>query len=162
MSFRHLIKLIAALGLSLAFNHIVLAHEYHIGALMIGHPYARATAPGQTAAGAYLSIENTGKTADSLLSIRSPIATSAELHTMSMDGNVMKMREVDSITVKPTEKIAMQPGGGYHIMLMGLSQALKNGDKFPLFLKFKNAGEIEVSVYVQALDKGSETEHQHH
>jgi hypothetical protein len=55
--------------------------------------------------------------------VSSPVAKSGEIHTMAMEGNVMKMREVDGgLEVKPGQKITMQPGNGYHIMLMGLSR----------------------------------------
>jgi copper(I)-binding protein len=153
MSFRHLIALFAGFVLSSA----AFAHSYKIGDLHIGHPWARATVPGQPSGGAYLSIENTGKTSDKLVSASSPIARSTEIHTMSMEGDVMKMREVGSIEIKPAEKIAMQPGNGYHIMMIGLSQPLKTGDKIPMTLTFEKAGKLEVQVYVEdkSMDKDS-------
>ncbi|WP_309984700.1 copper chaperone PCu(A)C [Herbaspirillum seropedicae] len=126
------------------------AHEYKLGQLEIGHPYARATVPGQPAAGAYLSIENKGATADRLVGVSSPAAKSGEIHTMAMEGNVMKMREVDGgLEVKPGQKIAMQPGNGYHIMLMGLSKPLQAGDKVPATLTFEKAGKVEVTFNVE-------------
>ena len=72
-----------------------------------------------------------------------------------MDGNVMKMREVGSIDIKPAEKITMQPGNGYHIMLIGLSQQLKVGDKIPLTLTFAKAGKVEVMLFVEDKNTGS-------
>ncbi len=60
-----------------------------------------------------------------------------------MDSNVILMREVGEIEVNPENKIDMTPGNGYHIMLIGLTQQLKTGDKFPLMLTFQNAGKIE-------------------
>lgn len=145
MHFRSLIPLVAALSIAASAS----AHEYNAGQLRIGHPYARATVPNQSSGGAYLTIENNGKDIDKLVAVASPIATSAGIHTMSMDGNVMRMREVSGIVIKPSGKIAMQPGDGYHIMLSGLKQPLKAGDKFPLTLTFEKAGKIDVSVMVQ-------------
>lgn len=158
---RHIALLLGGLALSIAAQ----AHEYKVGDLQVGHPWARTTVPGQPSGGAYLSIENKGKAADKLIAVASPVAKSTEIHTMSMDGNVMKMREVGSIEVKPSEKVAMQPGNGYHIMLIGLSQPLKAGDKIPLTLTFEKAGKLEVSVYVEdkaAKDAGGSAEHAHH
>jgi hypothetical protein len=129
------------------------AHEYNAGPLRIGHPYARATVPNQSTGGAYLSIENSGKNPDKLVAVASPIANSIGIHTMSMDGNVMRMREVSGIEIKPSDKVVMQPGNGYHIMLTGLKQPLKAGDKFPLTLTFEKAGKVDVSVMVQDKDK---------
>ena len=68
------------------------AHGYKLGQLEIGHPYARATVPGQPAGGAYLSLENKGTTPDKLVSLSSPVAKTTEIHTMAMEGNLMKMR----------------------------------------------------------------------
>ena len=159
---RHLIALIATVG----FSFTVSAHEYKVGDLQIGHPYARATVAGQPSGGAYLSIENKGKSNDKLIAVASPAAKTTEIHTMSMDGNVMKMREVGSIEIKPAEKIAMQPGNGYHIMLIGLSQQLKAGDKIPLTLTFEKAGKLDVTLNVEdkSANNGDKAgmEHKHH
>ena len=163
MQSRLAFRFIAALGLSLGLSTLAIGHEYKVGNIAIDHPYARATAPGQPSAGAYLSIENNGKEKDTLTSISTTIAKSTEVHSMTMDGNVMKMREVSSIDIKPSEKIAMQPGGGFHIMLIGLRKPLKTGDKFPMTLTFEKAGKIEVNVYVEDMSKAGEktAEHKH-
>lgn len=135
------------------------ANGYHAGDVYIEHPYARATVPHQTTGAAYLVIENKGKKDDRLVGLASPIAASVEIHTMSMDGNVMKMREVSEVALKPAAKIAMQPGGGYHLMLIGLRQPLKAGDRFPLTLSFEKAGRAEVLVIVEET-VGTGTAHQ--
>lgn len=127
------------------------AHDYTAGAIQIDHPYARATVPGQPSGGVYMTLENTGKTADRLIAAATPAAKKAEIHTMSMDGNVMKMREVDGVELAPAAKVAMAPGNGYHVMLLGLTQQLKAGDQLPMTLTFEKAGKVEVSVTVQAL-----------
>ena len=163
MHFRSLILFVVALLVTVSAN----AREYKVGELLISHPYARVTVPNQAVGGAYLTIENNSKNIDKLIALASPIAKSIEIHTMSMDGNVMKMREVSGIEIKPSGKVVMQPGNGYHIMLTGLKQPLKAGDKFPLTLTFEKAGKVEVSVVVQAKGKGPEAAkeagaHQHH
>ncbi len=145
MQFRSVVTVIAALG----FSASAYALDYKVGALHIKHPYARATVPNQPAGAAYLGIENKGKRADKLIAVSSPIAASTQIHTMSMDDGVMKMREVSSIEIKPLAAIVMAPGAGYHIMLIGLKQPLKIGDEFPLRLTFAKAGKLEVSVVVQ-------------
>lgn len=124
-------------------------HGYLLGDLQIGHPWTRATVPGQSSGGVYLSIENKGQTSDRLVSASSPIARSTEIHTMAMEDNVMKMREIGSIEVTPAEKISMQPGKGYHIMLIGLDRSLKVGDRIPLTLTFEKAGRLEVLAHVR-------------
>jgi copper(I)-binding protein len=144
-------------SLGAAFTIVIAASNNATAAdnIVISHPYARATVPGQPSGGAYISIENKGKETDTLKSLSSSIAKSTELHTMTMDGGVMKMREVGTVDIKPSEKIAMQPGGGYHIMLIGLTKPLKSGDHFPLTLTFAKAGKIEVNVEVEAFNSNA-------
>lgn len=156
------LNLALGIGLTAGLSAAAAAHEYKAGEIAIGHPYARATAPGQPSAGAYFSLENKGAQADTLVSVNAAIAKSTQIHMMSMEGDVMKMREVGPLAIKPAEKIVMKPGGGYHIMLIGLSQPLKAGDKFPMTLTFEKAGKVEVSVYVEDVKAGDKPmEHMH-
>ena len=166
--FQRAAGIVAAIALFAAVP-LAQAHGYKLGQLEIGHPYARATVPGQPAAGAYLSLENKGTASDKLVALSSPASKSAEIHTMAMEGNLMKMREVDGgLEIKPGQKIAMQPGNGYHIMLMGLSKPLKAGDKVPLTLTFEKAGKVEVTLNVEdpaaasAQGKDEMKGHMHH
>jgi copper(I)-binding protein len=157
MQSRFVFRLIAGLGLSLGLGAALLgnsaiAGDYTAGNIAISHPYARATVPGQPTGGAYFGIENKGKETDTLKSISSDVAKSTELHAMTMDGNVMKMRDVGSVDIKPSEKIVMQPGGGYHIMLVGLNKPLKSGDQFPMTLTFAKAGKVVINVDVEAMN----------
>lgn len=145
MNLRSISMLVTTLVISTA----ALAHDYTAGEIHLDRPYARATMPMQPAAGVYLTLENTGKTADKLIALASPAAKNVELHTMSMEGNIMKMRQAPQLELKPAEKIVMKPGAGYHIMLIGLVQPLKAGARFPLTLTFEKAGKIEVSVWVE-------------
>lgn len=142
---RHLITLLTASALVCT----AAAHEFKLGDIQISHPYARATVPQQTTGGAYFNLENNSKLDDRLIHVSSTVAKSAEIHTMTMAGDVMKMREVDQIDIKAGSKITMKPGDGYHIMLVGLSKQLTPGDKFPMTLEFAKAGKIEVMVYVE-------------
>jgi copper(I)-binding protein len=123
------------------------AHEFKLGAIGIGHPYARPTVAGQPAGGAYLKLDNKG-TADRLLGGSTAAAARVELHTMNMDGDVMRMRQVDAIDVPVGQVVELKPGG-LHIMLMGLKQPLKVGERLPLTLKFEKAGEVKVEVLVE-------------
>ncbi|HET7791956.1 MAG TPA: copper chaperone PCu(A)C [Rhizobacter sp.] len=125
------------------------AHSFTLGDLKIGHPYARATVAGQPTGGAFLSVENHGRADDRLLAASAEVAKAVELHTMSMEGDVMRMRQVEAIDLPVGKAVALKPGG-LHIMLMGLKAPLKEGDKFPLKLKFEKAGEVTVQVNVEA------------
>jgi copper(I)-binding protein len=127
---------------------LVAAQEYKLKSLSIDHPFARATPPGARAAGAYLGMENDGPTSDRLVSVSSPIAGVVEMHEMTMDGGVMRMRPMPSIEITAGTRIDFKPGG-YHIMLMDLKRPLKKGEQFPLVLSFEKAGMLEVSVSVE-------------
>lgn len=148
-----------ALGFTVALAH---AHEtFKLGELTVEHVHARATAPGQPAGAGYLVIRNGGKAADRLVAASAEVAERAELHEMKMDGNVMRMREVAAIEVAAGKTVELRPGG-LHIMLMGLKAPLKQGESFPLTLRFERAGEVTVKVAVEGAGGGSHSQHQHH
>jgi len=134
------------------------AHDYALKSLKIDHPFARATPPGAKTGGVFVTVENTGSQPDRLLSASTPVAGVAELHEMSVDGGVMRMRGVAALDVKPGETLQLKPGG-YHVMLSELKQPLKVGDKFPMTLKFQNAGAVEVSVWVENMGAGGAVPH---
>lgn len=154
-------RLLPVTAFALLISTLAIAHDYQVGDVHIGHPYARATVAGQANGAAYLTLENTGDHNDALISVRSPVARSVEIHTMSMTAdNVMRMREVPSIELKAKEKVDMLPGDGYHIMLLGLKKPLKAGDKLPLILTFKKAGKVSTSMWVE--DGNAQADHTEH
>ena len=132
------------------------AHSFKAGAIDIGHPWARSTTVGAAVGGAYLKLDNHGADDALLAASADTVAGSVQLHLMSMDGSVMKMRQVDTIALPAGKVVDLKPGA-YHLMLIGLKAPLKAGDKFPLKLKFEKAGEVEVTVDVEA--GGSEHAH---
>lgn len=128
------------------------AAQFTKGNLTVNDPVATPTAPGQPNGAVFIQeIRNSGKAADELIGARSPASKSMEVHRMSMDNSVMKMREIPAIAVPANGKVSMQRGNpeGYHLMLMNLNKPLKEGDKFPVTLIFRNAGEQEVTVEVK-------------
>jgi hypothetical protein len=127
-----------------------LAHEYELKALRIDHSFARATPAGAKVAGAFMTIRNTGTTADRLVSAASPVAGVVELHEMAMDGNVMRMRAVQGIDIPAGGKAELKPGG-YHVMLMDLKGPLVEGNDVPLTLRFEKAGSVDVKVKIESM-----------
>ena len=128
----------------------VQAHDYQLGSIQIGHPWARATVAGQQAGGAFLKLQNNGTAADKLISASAAVAHSTELHSMAMEGNVMRMRPIKALDIPAGQTVELKPGG-LHIMFMGLKAPLKAGESVPLNLKFEKAGEVTVQVTVEAL-----------
>jgi periplasmic copper chaperone A len=152
---------ILALGI-LAFSFQTAAHSYKVGEISIGHPHATATPNGASNGAVYLaSIKNNSKQPDALIGATSVVSKSVELHTMSIEADVMRMREVPEIAIAAGAEIKMEPGKGFHIMLMGLKAPLKEGEKIPLKLKFKIAGEIDVIANVEKPKSGDHEHHKH-
>lgn len=128
-----------------------LAHDYTVGALKIHDPWARATPKGAPVGGAYMSISNTGTTADRLIGGSTAVAKGFEVHEMSMANGVMKMRELpNGLEIKPGETVVLKPAG-YHIMLTGLTTQMKQGEQVNGTLKFEKAGEVKVEFAVAGI-----------
>ena len=124
------------------------AHEATSNGVTVAHPWARATPGGSTVGVAYLEIKTADGVTDRLVSAASPAAGRAELHTHIKDGEVMRMRHVDTIALKPGAALVFGPRGD-HVMLMDLKAPLKAGDLIKLTLTFEKAGPIEVEATVE-------------
>ena len=107
-----------------------------------GHATALATGA------AYMKIRNNSSVPDRLLLAQSDVAQSTELHTVEMKDGVMSMHPVDGIEIPAKSEVELKPGG-FHIMLIGLTQDLKPGDRFRITLRFAKAGNIDVEVEVR-------------
>lgn len=116
-------------------------------AVNVGNAWARATAPGQKAAGAYMEIISAADAA--LVGVETPVAARAELHSMSMDGGVMRMRALEKIDLPARKAVKLAPGG-FHVMLLDIKQPLKAGDKVPLTLTVRGAGAALSTIKVEA------------
>jgi copper(I)-binding protein len=150
---RTLTALVAAISFTLAAT-LALAPGASASNVMITKAYARASATPTTEAGAaYVSLMAHGE-ADRLLGVSSPAAKMAALHkTVEVDG-VMKMEHVDALEIPANGMLEMKPGG-YHIMLMGLAQPLKEGDEIEITLTFEKAGEVKVKARVGGVAAGT-------
>jgi periplasmic copper chaperone A len=127
------------------------AHEYNIGSLHIGHPWSRATPKGATIGAGYLKITNNGTAPDRLLGGSSEAAKSFELHVMSMEKGVMKMRPVEGgIEIKPGETVEFKPES-YHAMFVGLKEPLVQGHRVKATLDFEKAGKVAVEFVVESI-----------
>ena len=126
------------------------AHDYKVGALQIVDPWSRATPKGASVAAGYMKITNTGTTADRLVGGATPVAGRVEVHEMTMDDGVMKMRPVkDGLEIKPGETVELKPGS-FHIMLLDLKQPIKMGERVKGTLTFEKAGNVDVEYAVVA------------
>lgn len=136
-------------GLACALGCVFVQAQGHPqGALRLEQPYARSTVAGQAVGGGYLKISNPGQAADRLLSASTDVAQSVELHSMHMDGDIARMRQLDAIDIAAGQTIELKPGG-LHLMFMGLKAPLKTGASFKVKLQFEKAQEMSVDFKVQ-------------
>jgi copper(I)-binding protein/uncharacterized protein YcnI len=139
-------------------QHGGMAMPAKAGDIAVDQPFARAT-PAKVG-GVFMLLKNAGGSADKLVKAASPVAETVELHTHVKDGDAMRMRPVESIPVPAKGQTALEPGG-YHVMLIGLKQPLKEGDSFPLTLTFEKAGSVTVAVPVQKAGAPAAGGHEH-
>ncbi len=125
-------------------------------AVKVEGAWARPTVAGQSGGGGFAKITG-GSAPDRLVAASAGISKTVELHKMEMDGNVMRMRPVDGGIEVPAGGVVELKPGGLHIMFIGLNKTLKNGDSFPLTLKFEKAGEVKVEVKVSTAMPGAGT-----
>ena len=120
------------------------------GSLQVTDVWSRATPPTTEVGAAYFKVENGNSAADKLIGVASPIAERVEMHTHMMMDGMMMMHQLAAVEVPANGILEFKPGGN-HIMLIGLEHTLLEGERFPLTLKFMNAGNVELIVTVRGL-----------
>ena len=126
---------------------IASAEIYRVGDITVKAAWARASFGTARPAAAFMTIENTGKTSDTLLNIETPIAGVAEIHRTVSEGDVSKMGAAGPLLIQAGDHVMLAPGG-FHIMLMMLKKPLKKGESFTLTLNFENAGSVELIIQI--------------
>lgn len=147
-------RFLISLAATLAFAVPALAHDYMQGDIHIMKPWSRPLPPVSANGAAYMTLVNKGNAPDKLVSVSTPMAMKAELHTHAMEGGMMKMRRVDGIEIVPGKPAVLEPGG-LHVMMMGLTEPLVEGKSYPLTLTFERAGTVEVTVRILEPDESS-------
>jgi len=149
------------------FAVFVISTTAYAQTVLVESAWARATVPGQKTSGAFMVLKSDQTT--HLVGVASPVAGIAELHEMSMDGNIMRMRPIDALALPAGKAVELKPGG-YHLMLMDLKQPLKSGGTIPLTLQFQGADKkiveqklvVEVRAQPPAQKPGQkQSEHMH-
>jgi len=118
------------------------------GELTVTGAWARSSPPGAKMGAIYLVIDNGSTKSDRLLKLRTPVATSAEVHRTEVLDGIARMREVAVLHLDAGQRIEFKPGG-HHVMLMGLKKPLVEGKTFELELVFEVAGPRKVKVVVR-------------
>ncbi|PYE89339.1 copper chaperone PCu(A)C [Phyllobacterium leguminum] len=130
------------------------------GPIAISGAFIRAMVPGAKVGGGYIKLDNKGGEADRLVAATSPAAKRVEIHEMTMENDVMKMRQLkDGIDLPAGGTVELKPGG-MHLMFMDVIKPFKKGDTVPVTLQFQKAGTVDVTFKVGAAGASS-MEHQH-
>lgn len=134
-------------ALAAALSAMTAAASAQTGQVKVEDAWARATPAGASTAAVYLTLE--APSADKLVAVATPAAREADLHTMSIEGGVMKMRALPGgVDLPAGQKVTLKPGG-MHIMLSALTGPLKEGESIPLTLTFAKSDAQQITVPVE-------------
>lgn len=123
----------------------------HAGDLQVKDAWVRGTVPAQRSTGAFMQL--TSPAGATLTGASSPAAEAVELHEMSMDKGVMRMRPLPRLDLPSGQSVELKPGG-YHLMLLGLKHPLAADGSVPLTLRFEQGGKqdsLELQLPVRSL-----------
>jgi hypothetical protein len=134
---------------------LLFSAQLFAGEVSVTDAWSRATAPGQEVGMVGLTI--TSKKDAKLIAVTSTASDTSEIHTMSMDNGVMKMRQIENLPLTANQPATLGPGGN-HLMLIGLKQPLKAGKKVALTLTVefadKTTEKLKVSAEIRSLTGG--------
>lgn len=115
--------------------------------VVVSTPETFETAPGMTVGGALMELQSNAD--DRLIAASSPVCEKVEIHTMSDEGGIMKMRQIDAIDL-PAGQIVKLEATGNHLMLIGLKTPLMVGDEVQMTLSFEKAPDVTVAIPVRS------------
>jgi len=134
---------------------------FKVGDITVKSLWSRATPAGAKIAAGYLTVTNGGSAPDVFVGATTNAADRVEIHEMSVDGGVMKMRPLPAgLPLKPGETVELKPSG-FHLMMVDIKQQLKPGDTVKATLKFEKAGAVDVTFVVNAMGATTAPAHKH-
>lgn len=139
-------------------------HDHQrIGELTLSAPWARETPAAANVAAGYLTIKNVGDEDERLLKVESSAADHVEIHTMHMDGDVMRMREArNGLPIPAGQSVVLAPGGS-HLMFIAPARPFVAGERVQATLVFQKAGRAPVAFEVRGIaTKQAGNMHDHH
>lgn len=129
----------------------------------VSNAWVRATVPAQKATGAFMQLQSVQDA--KFVSASSPLTPTVEVHEMAMQGDVMRMRQVQAVDLPAGKVVELKPGG-HHIMLMNLKAQVKEGDTVPLTLVFEGKDgkrqTLEVKAPVHGIGHTGKEDHSAH
>lgn len=134
---------------------IGVAHAQEPGQnILVSHAWVRAMPPSVKNTAAYMTIEN--KTGGELVlqSARTTAARIVELHKMEQAGNVMTMKEVNTLRIPAGGSLVLEPKS-FHLMIIDLLKPLAEGETIPIVLDFDGGIHVTVNAVVHKWGEGS-------
>lgn len=145
--------LMAGSALAAVLGAAISAHgaNYDVGPMHIEQPWARATPKGASTAAGYLTVTSAATAPDRLTCASTDAASKCEIHSMTTEGGVMKMRPVEGgVEIKPGETVTLKPGS-LHMMFVDLKHPLEPGKTVEVTLQFAKAGTVKVELPILPL-----------
>jgi periplasmic copper chaperone A len=140
-----------ALAVPVALPQFAKAADYDVGSIHISQPWSRATPKGASTGSGYMTITNKGTMPDKVSCVSSDASAQCQIHTMTMENGVMKMRPVEGgLEIAPGATVMLKPGG-LHVMLLDLKHPLEPGQSVKATLKFDHAGTVDVEYPIAAI-----------
>jgi periplasmic copper chaperone A len=131
------------------------AQEYKANSIEVDQPWSTATPRGADVAAGYMTIKNTGTEPDRLTGGSTPVAGKVEVHEMTMENGIMRMRPLSSgLEIKPGQTVELKPNS-FHLMLENLKEPIQQGKPFKATLTFAKAGAIDVNFVVGPIGAAS-------
>ena len=127
--------------------------------LRVHDAWLRAQPPGQPNSAAYMTLENVGKRALTIVAVATPLAQRVEIHESRQQDGMWRMQAQESLAVGPGQTSLLAPGGR-HLMLFGVKRALREGEQVPFELSLQGGELVRVSAEVRGFDAASQ--HDHH
>lgn len=118
--------------------------------VLVANPYARAVPPVADNSAVFMTLKNTGASDHAVTAATSTAAEVVELHTHIMDGEVMRMRQVEKIDLEAGKATVLEPGG-LHVMLLGLKRPLSAGSTVQVDLTFADGSSKTVTAPIRAI-----------
>lgn len=144
------------LASALVFSSFSFANE----AIIIEEPFARAVPPGQPNSAAFMTLKNESSDIVRIISATSNVSEVTELHTHTEVDGVMQMRQIDAIEI-PADGMTQLKPGGLHVMLIGLTQNLAEGDTVEVTLNFEDGSDRLLEVPVKHVMPMMQHQHKH-
>jgi copper(I)-binding protein len=148
---------VSAHSLALAQESLIVSGPWRLGDVVVEQAWARVVPGGAKTGAVYLTIHNKSANDDLLLAVDSSAAASTAVHESKVVEGVATMEALPFGVVMPShDEVVMRPGG-IHIMMTGITSALKPGDMLPVRMVFREAGTLDFDVPVLPLNAGDPT-----